>query len=89
MERETIDGVVNVIVELAILRNSLVVSIAKDCGGSVCKGTERSSAWGVQYIRIGNSIRGRFSAGRWDECMVDSSYTGSCRHSLEYLPIPT
>jgi hypothetical protein len=31
MERETIDGVVNDIVELGILRNSLV-SIAKDCG---------------------------------------------------------
>jgi hypothetical protein len=38
MERETIDGVVNVIVEFGILRNSFIVCIAKDCGAVYVRG---------------------------------------------------
>ena len=87
MERETIDGVVNVMVELGILRNSFVVCIAKDCGTVHVRGQREALLGAFNIFASATAFVGDFLQAQ--ESMVDSSYTGSCRHSLDYILILT
>ena len=89
MERETIDGVSNVIVEFGILRNSFVVCIAKDCGAGYVRGQREALLGAFNIFASATAFVGDFLQVDGTNAWLIRVTQVSCRHSLEYLPIRT